>query len=276
MFWSERWRDSWRRLKVSNAEISSLSKAHLNNQKAFQEDFDQQEDARLRNIAAATSLTEARIAELLRDSLERSSRPLLTPLVRSHWADVVVGTALVMILVIVAPPLIGRVRSDVSHLLGTQGTAAPAPAVRVTAKANIPAFTMISEDNLSIVNVTSEQDRAKIAERFLGHYAINTIAKDHDVMENAISKKPFELAKYQVIRVGVKTPPLDGHELPENVNLLFSSHEATRGGTQIAGVLLAVDSATAPPTVMLALTSDQASEAAKWLGSCDVYLSSRP
>ena len=145
-----------------------------------------------------------------------------------------------------------------SHLLGAQPTAAPAPAVRVTAKADIPAFTMISEDNLSIVNVTSEQDRTKNAERFLGHYAINAIAKDHDVMEDAVSKKPFELSKHQVIRVGVKTlPPLDGHELPENVKLLFSSHEAARGGTQIAGVLLAVDSTTTPPTAVLAFTSDQ-------------------
>jgi len=276
MFGLTWWRNSWRRLNVSKAEISSLSGAHLNNQKAFQEDFDKREDARLRNIAAATSLTETRIAELLRDSLERSSRPLVTPLVRSHWADVGAVAALVTFLVVVAPPLIGRVRCDVSHFLGAQPTAAPTPAVRVTAKTDIPAFTMIG-NNIDIVNVASEQDRTKNAERFSGHYAINAIAKDHDVMENAVSKKPFELSQHQVIRVGVKTlPPLDGHVLPENVKLLFSSHDAARGGAQIAGVLLAVDSTTTPQMAVLALTSDQASEAVKWLGSCDVYLSSLP
>src|SRR5579859_3250339 len=235
MFGLTRWRNSWRRLQVSKAEISSLSDAHLSNQKAFQEDFDKQEDARLRNIAAATSLTETRIAELLRDSLERSSRPLATPLVRSHWADVGAAAALVLFLVVFAPPLIGRVRRDVSHLLGAEPSAAPAPAVRVTAKTDIPAFTMISGNNLDVANAASEQDRMENSERFSGHYAIAGIAKDHEVTENAVSKKPFELSNHQVIRVGVKTlPPLDGHVLPENVNLLFSSHEAAHGGTQIA------------------------------------------
>jgi hypothetical protein len=272
-----RWRDDWRRLKVSDDEIQSLSDGRLVNQKTFREEFDKLQDDPLGKIAAASSLTKTRIAELLRDSLERSSRPLVTPFVRSHWADVLVAAALIMISVVIAPPLIQGVCVGVSHLLGAQPAAAPAPTMRVVAKDTIPAFTMIGMGDLIVLNTALEQDRKKILERFSGHYAINAIARDKDVTENAISKKPFDLSKHQVIRIELKTlSPLEGHDLPENVNLLFSSHEAARGGTQIAVVLLALDSTTTPRTAILALTSDQAAEAGKWLGSCDVYLSSLP
>jgi hypothetical protein len=264
MFWFAMWRDKWQRVEVTDAEVASLSKATLHDQKSLQEAFENYEDHAIQMISEATSLNQTRVAELLRDSLQYSSRPFVTPPIRSHWADFVVGAVLFLTFIALAPPVMKRVRNHEKS------------AIQIIANGNIPAFTMIHGDSLRIINASSEEERRKATERFVGHYSITPITKDDAVTENAVSTKSFDLSDYRIIRIGVKTmPPLRGREFPETVELLLSAREAGSGGIQIAGVLLAMDSSSTP-TAILALTSGQASKAINWLGSCDLYLLLRP
>jgi len=283
-----RWSSSLKRLKgITKAEITQLEAARILDQPSLLKAFDEQEDAPIRSISAATnnqngSVDEARIVELLSESLGRTSKPLVAGHFRSHWADYLFTLAVALMIVGLVPYLRTTAEKTWDYawdavpkfLWGEPEPKKETPAV--VASKGIAALATLTDDNITINNGMSEHESKRMA-AMKGRYALVPIAAGAAIKDYDISKGKLDFTSVRILRVGLKSaPPIDNQSFPRNIDALFSARDGTHTGAQIPATLVALDPTPSAPTATLALDPKNAGEVAKWIGSSDVYILMRP
>jgi hypothetical protein len=144
----------------------------------------------------------------------------------------------------------------------------------VVAAAAIPVYGMIGEDSLRVRNAVPGVPQEQMTSKFVGRYALFAIAAGAAITEGKLSRKPSDISGRSIVQFEIRRAgALDGRDLPEDVDLIFSARQGAAAGGTVPGRLLAIDMKSTPPLATVALSKDKVAEAAKWVGSSDVYLS---
>jgi len=242
--------------------IERLRNAKICDLEQLQERFYGDLNSSLRDAGKKLNVQPDVLAALMAKSLVTSAKPLTTSWTRRHWADAVLVLAIVyVVLVLLRPWLSGWIE---------------APERRVVAARPIPIYGMIRADSLRVTNTAPGQAADRLTSRFVGRYALAAIPAGTALIESQLSRKESDISGQSILQIEIKhAPPLDGRDLPEDVDLLFSARRDAAAGVSLPGRLLALDTTATPPVAAVALSKDKADEAAKWLGSSDIYLSLR-
>jgi hypothetical protein len=288
MLWLAKYRMSLKRLRgITGDEITQLGVANIQDQPGLQKAFDESEDAPIRSISAATqnqngSVSSVRVVELLSNSLDRTSKPLVKGHFGVHWADYLVGIVVVLLIIGLLPSVRKNTRREWDELQVAVPKfiwGEPTPERKtptVVAARGIPAFKTLSLDDMKIENGPSASAARKIA-GLGGRYALVPIPAGTTISDDAVSKEKFDFTTMIVVRVALKNPqPISGQSFPISIVALFSAREGAHVGAQIPATLLALDSTPRAPTAILALDSKNAAEVAKWIGSSDAYILVHP
>jgi hypothetical protein len=101
---------------------------------------------------------------------------------------------------------------------------------------------------------------------------LKPIAAGQIVTSNLLSSRQIDLGSSALLRITLKLKPsLEGRTLPSPVSLLFSGRGTPASGEVFSVVLLALDADGVTATIALPQTS--MSNAAKWIGNSDAYVS---
>ncbi len=279
------WKMSLKRLKgITEEEITQLQGAQIRNQLDLLEAFDEPEDTPIRSISCATTgvMNENRVAELLKESLNQTSRPLVAGHFRDHWADYLFAFALLLAIIGLVPYLRrtaakawDNARDTVPKLLWGEPTPKKEKPTVVAARP-IAAFSTLADDDLKISNGTSEQESKRMAS-LKGRYSMVPIVAGSVIKDEDVSNGKFDCTAVRILRVALKnTPPVDTHYFPRMVDTLFSARDGTHTGAQIPATLLALDPNSNAPSATLAVDPKNIGEMAKWVGSSDIYVLMRP
>jgi hypothetical protein len=266
-----KWRKAFKKVRprIDPIVIQTLTGANIADMEALQDRFYGDLESSLRKAAETLNVRENVIAELVAKSLVSSSEPLTTSRIGKRWADVVLVLALVYVVLALARPWLGLV-------IPTKVAELPKIEPQVVAATTIPIYGMIRDDNLRVKNGAPGVQWEQMTSKLVGRYAVAAIAAGAAITENKLSSKRSDLAGQSVLRIEIKhAVPLDERGLPEDVDLLFSPRQGATAGASLPARLLALDAKATPPLATVAMAKDKADEAAKWMGSSDVYLSLR-
>jgi hypothetical protein len=249
--------------------LQRLTAANITDMAALQERFFGDPGSSLRLGGQTLNVAEDKIAALLAKSLVSSSESLTTSWIGKYWSDSVLVLAFLYVLLALGRPWFGT-------LISSRVPELPKLAPQVVAGRTIPVYGMIRDDNLRVRNATEGTRVEQLTSRFAGRYALTAIAAGTAITADKLSSKHYDLAGLSVLHLEIKrTGPLDGRQFPEDVDLLFSARQDSAAGTSLPARLLALDTKVTPPLATVALAKDKADEAARWIGSSDVYLSWR-
>ena len=265
-----RWQKKFSKVRpeIDPAVLQRLTAANIADMEALQDRFYGDLGSSLRNAGQTLNVPEEVIAGLVAKSLVSSSEPLTASRIGKHWADLILVLALLYVALALARPWIGL-------LLPQKLPEVRLPEPEVVVATGIPLYGMIREDNLRVKNAGARV-LSTFTSKFLGRYALAAIAARAAITADKVSSARTDLAGQSVLQVEIKhAAPLGGRALPEAIDLLFSSRQGAATGAPLPALLLAFDTKAAPPLATVAMAKDKADEAAKWIGSCDVYLSLR-
>jgi hypothetical protein len=251
---------------IGSAVLRSLNDAGIADMEQLQDRFYSDFDGSLRKAAESLHVQQDVLAGLIAKTLVASSEPLTTSWNRGRWADSLLALAFLYgVLTLLRPWL--------SWLLEKTPGGLPTFVSQVVATRAIPIYGMIREDGLGVTYAAPGAPTAQMTSRFVGRYALAAIPAGTAITESALSRNRSDISGQSILEIEIKrAPALDGRELPEDVDLVFSARQGGAAGVSLPGRLLALDTKATPPTAAVALPKEKVDEAAKWIGSSDVYL----
>ena len=208
----------------------------------------------LPSISRRTGVGEQDLAQSLADSLQRTAKPLQRN-VSKHWLDVFAFAVVATAIFLVARPW----------------WFPPKPETVVRAAEDIPAFTVIAENQLKVDDGIAPSQQTKLKQPFVGKYSPELISKNSIIPSKIGSYQKASFSGRMILRLETKTsPPLDGRPYPQNVELVFAARNPGPSGVIVPALLLASDATSHSVTV--ALLPHDAQLATAWLGSSEVSL----
>jgi hypothetical protein len=266
----QRWRDRLERIPGKwKDEVAALRGAYPD-RASLQAILDSRSaEAELHQAAAAANLDAKRLIAFLGASLQQSAEPLTRGWLSRHTADILLLASLAVLAML---PFLG------SKMDARQKAARDAEAIRMAktphaiATRTLVPYVNIEPADVEPKNAASDKAAEALRAGLVGRYPLKPIAAGRIVTLNLVSGPQIDLGSSELLRITLKLKPaLEGRTLPSPVSLLFSSRGTQASGEVFSIVLLALDADGLTATIALPQTS--MSNAAKWMGNSDAYVS---
>jgi hypothetical protein len=239
---------------ITTAEKARLRAAGIVTAEDFESKLDANPSPVLAPLSGTTGIAEGRLAQLLADSLQQTGKPLKRDLSK-HWLDVFVLAIFVAIILLVGRPWWYPPKAE----------------TLVRAAEDIPAFTVITENQLKVEGPGTASQQIGMKQSFVGKYSPELIPKGAIPPSKITAYQKTSFSGRMLLRLEIKSlPSLEGRTYPQNIELVFASRSAGPSGFMVPALLLASDQTSHVVTV--ALLPHDAQVATAWLGTSDVNL----